>query len=492
MVGSTRRRTESVDAIWLSMDRPSNRMVVVTLMFLASPPDWDEVLRLLRTRVIDRYPVFHQRPVPAPLGLGLPSWEDDPAFDLDRHVRRLTLAEPGDDHALQSHVEEYLHLSFDPHHPLWEVHLIDGHGDGAVVFSRTHHAMADGISLARVLMSVTDEEGTGRGRRTRSRRPTEHLAATRRSAAGTSTACTSPARETAYADPVDSGPARGHSRIAGGVAVVRDGLGQAVRLGTPSGATALLQSGIRTAEVVRDLVLTHSPASVLSGAPSAYKRVVWTRPMPLDALKEVAHLEGGTLNDVLVGAMAGALCRYQQEHGAEPVDLVTMVPVNLRPLDRPLPPSLGNRFALVYFTYPSGTTQLLARLAETKRRMDWLKHSPEAPMTFALMGLIARTVPPVERALVDFFADKAIGVTTNVVGPTSRRTIAGVPVTGVLGWVPGSGRHTLGTCIFTYAGNVQVGLMADAAVVPDPEVLLAAFEDEATALVRLARLGRRP
>jgi hypothetical protein len=164
-----------------------------------------------------------------------------------------------------------------------------------------------------------------------------------------------------------------------------------------------------------------------------------------------------------------------------------MVPVNLRPLDRPLPPSLGNRFALVYFSYPSGTTQLLARLAETKRRMDWLKRSPEAPMTFALMALIARTVPLVERALVDFFANKAIGVTTNVAGPRSPRLLAGVPVTGVLGWVPGSGHHTLGTCIFTYAGSVQVGLMADAAVVPDPETLLAAFEDEAAALVRLAR-----
>ena len=184
--------------------------------------------------------------------------------------------------------------------------------------------------------------------------------------------------------------------------------------------------------------------------------------------------------------MAGALCRYQQDHGADPVDLVTMVPVNLRPLDRPLPPTLGNRFALVFFTYPSGTTQLLARLAETKRRMDWLKRSPEAPMTFALMALIARTVPLVERALVDFFANKAIGVTTNVAGPRSPRLLAGVPVTGVLGWVPGSGHHTLGTCIFPYAGTGRVGLMADAGVVHDPEELLAAFEDEVAALVRLA------
>ena len=105
MSGTTRRRTEPVDAIWLSMDRASNRMVIVTLMFLATPPDWDEVVRLFRARVLDRYPVFTQRPVPGALGVGLPWCQDDPAFDLDRHVRRLTLAAPGDDDALQSHVE---------------------------------------------------------------------------------------------------------------------------------------------------------------------------------------------------------------------------------------------------------------------------------------------------------------------------------------------------------------------------------------------------
>jgi WS/DGAT/MGAT family acyltransferase len=443
MAGSARRRTEPVDAIWLSMDRPSNRMVVVALVFLSSVPDWDDVVALLQTRVLARYPVFRQRPVPAPWGFGLPRWEDDPDFDLTRHLTRVTLPAPGDDRALQSHVEAHLHLPMDPDHPLWEMQLVDGHGAGAVLFTRTHHAMADGISLARVLMSLTDGEGAER-----------------------------------RGDEPDVGDGR-------------DGLGRLLALPTPPGGVALAQKGIRAAEVVAHLLLTHTAPSVLSGDPSAYKRIAWTGPLPLDALKEVAHLQGGTLNDVLMGAMAGALYRYQRQRGAAPVDLVTMVPVNLRPLDRPLPSSLGNRFALVFFAYPSGTPHLLARLAETKRRMDWLKHSPEAPLTFALMGLIARTPPPVERALVDFFANKAIGVTTNVAGPTAPRLLAGVPVTGVLGWVPGSGRHTLGTCIFTYAGTVQVGLMADAGMVRDPEGLLAAFEDEASALVRLAGLQPR-
>jgi hypothetical protein len=82
-------------------------------------------------------------------------------------------------------------------------------------------------------------------------------------------------------------------------------------------------------------------------------------------------------------------------------------------------------------------------------------------------------------------------VTTNVAGPRQVRHLAGVPVTGVLGWVPGSGRHTVGFCIFTYADAVRIGIMADESVVPDPESLLRALEEEVDDLVRIGAAGPR-
>ena len=88
--------------------------------------------------------------------------------------------------------------------------------------------------------------------------------------------------------------------------------------------------------------------------------------MPLAELKAVGRLAGATLNDVLMSAVAGALEHYQRQHGREPVDLVTMVPVNVRPLDEPLPPELGNRFALVFFGFPSATS---------RRWPDWPRRS---------------------------------------------------------------------------------------------------------------------
>ena len=462
MTPTGRRRISAADTLWLDMDRPNNLMVIVTLMFLESVPRWDDLAALMQNRVVERYPVFSQRPARPLVPLGLASWEDDPDFDLQRHLHRVTLPSPGDEATLQRFVEERIPVPLDRAHPLWEVWLIDGYGSGSVVFGRFHHALADGIALTRVLLSLT-EDGSGLGA----------------DALG--------GQEVVAGEDVVDPPERSlaGAALSAGVSAARAGLGQASRLARPSGVLDAVGLGVRTGQVVADLLLTHSPENVFSGTPGARKRVVWTEPLPLADLKTVGRLAGATLNDVLLSAVAGALHRYQRDRGAEPVDLVTMVPVNVRPLDQPLPRELGNRFALVFVRFPSGRPAPLGRLAETKRRMDWLKASPEAALTLGLMTVMGRTTRSLERHIVDFFADKAIGVTTNVAGPTATRTLAGVPMSGVLGWVPGSGRHTVGVCIYTYAGNVRVGFMVDAAVVPDPGALLGAFEDEVAGLVVL-------
>ena len=94
-----------------------------------------------------------------------------------------------------------------------------------------------------------------------------------------------------------------------------------------------------------------------------------------------------------------------------------------------------------------------------------------------------------ERHLVDFFADKASGVTTNVPGPREPRFLAGSRITSMLGWVPQSGNQTLGTCIFTYDGNVHVGFKTDADTVAHPDRLVEAFREE---LLRLVAMAREP
>ena len=465
---ANRRPIAPMDALWLAMDRPENLMVIQSVMFLREVPDWDEVTRVLRTRVVERYRVFRQRVEPPHLPGVRPHWVDDEEFDLARHVRRATLPSPGDDGTLQRYMEEQISSRLDPDHPLWEVHFLDGHGTGAAVLWRSHHSLADGLALGQVLLSMTDDSEVPQD--------------------GTSLTDSRPT-----GDPADSGvgvlaSALGLARSSVGLA--RSSFGRALRWALPGGWRDASHLALDTGQVLDDLLLGHNPDNPVSGQPGAAKRIAWTRPLPLDGPKAVGRLAGATVNDVLLSAMAGALRTYITERGAEPVDLMTMVPVNLRDLRKPLPPGLGNRFTLIYLRYPSATAAPLARLAETKRRMDWLKQSPEIPLTTMLMDGIGLVGHGLDRPVIDFFANKALGVTTNVMGPRRTRLLAGVPLDGVLGWVPGSGTHTLGVCIFTYAGTVRVGVLTDAGLVPDPERLVAAFETEIDLLESLAERSR--
>ncbi len=159
----SRRLIGPVDTIWLNMDRANNLMVIDSVVLLDGPVDWDRLVEVYEERLLARYPVFSQRPVPAATHVGPPHWEDDPDFDVSRHLFRTTL-EQGDDTALQEYVEQHIPVPLDRRHPLWQVHLIDGYDGGAVVYTRMHHALADGIALAQVLLSLTDDTPEGEPR----------------------------------------------------------------------------------------------------------------------------------------------------------------------------------------------------------------------------------------------------------------------------------------------------------------------------------------
>jgi WS/DGAT/MGAT family acyltransferase len=454
-----RRPIPPVDTIWLNMDRENNLMVNECLMMLEAPVDWDRFMATWQRRVIESYPVFSQQPVASRLPLAAPYWEDTTDFDASRHVVRATLPAPGDDAALQDYVSAQISVPLERDRPLWQLHLIDGYGDGAVVLARLHHAMADGIALTRVVLSLTHAS------------PDDDLAE----------------------EPPAARPQRsllGSTAHLAGVATTA--LLDAGRMITPANLPGTVSLAQQTVGVTTKLLLGRNPDSAVAGDPGVHKRVVWAPPIPLEEIRGTAHRTGTTINDVLVAALAGALNRYQGHHDDEPVDIPTMVPVNVRPLDEPLPRELGNRFALVLLSLPSGLDSSAERLRETKRRMDVIKRSPEAFLTFELIQGIGRTGPDLERLAVDFFANKASGVTTNVPGPRERRYVAGTRITAMLGWAPESGKQTLGTAIFSYDGSVFVGFKVDTGVIADPEDLMTEFLAEVDSLCGLAQADLRP
>jgi hypothetical protein len=268
----------SADVLWLNMDRPTNLMVIVSVVLLESVPDWDRVLDLMRTRILEPYPVFSQRPVRPRRTLGRYHWEDDPDLDLARHVRRATLSGKGTaaevDAELQAYIEEHLPHPFDRSRPLWEVHLVDGHGSGAALVFRIHHALADGIALTRVLLGLTEDAAGVPGDRVGPPAKTDLP--------------TMPLRAVASSGAIGSGV-----RLA--LASARSGWDHLRDKGARATVTDAAGLTLRTGQVVSDLLLTTNPASAVGGVPGQRKRLVWTQPLPLPGLKQVGGLVGATL-----------------------------------------------------------------------------------------------------------------------------------------------------------------------------------------------------
>jgi diacylglycerol O-acyltransferase / wax synthase len=117
--------------------------------------------------------------------------------------------------------------------------------------------------------------------------------------------------------------------------------------------------------------------------------------------------------------------------------------------------------------------------------MDEIKHSRDGAMSYALLSVTGLAPEPVERRVVDLFSAKGTAVITNVPGPRDPVYLAGTPVRAVLAWAPTSGHIGMSVSIFSYRGEVTVGLMVDAALIPDPDRIVSELERELRGLGRL-------
>jgi WS/DGAT/MGAT family acyltransferase len=219
--------------------------------------------------------------------------------------------------------------------------------------------------------------------------------------------------------------------------------------------------------------------------------VGWTRPLSLSRIKRIAHRHGATVNDVLLAATSGALRHYLHERHSPVHEIQAMVPFNLRPLEEPIPRELGNKFGLVFLPLPVGVSGSYRRLVEVHKRMDEIKHSRDGAVSYELLSITGLTPEPLERRIVDLFSGKGTAVMTNVPGPLEPVYLAGTPVRTVLVWAPTSGHIGMSVSIFSYRGEVTVGLMVDATLVPDPGNIVKQLEREVRELERLSPSKRQ-
>jgi diacylglycerol O-acyltransferase len=437
------------------MDRPTNPMVVNSVVMLGEAPDPDAVAELLERRLVAEFPRFRQR-VTDPLGRG-PVFEDDPSFDIENHLHLLSLDPPGDRAALQALASDLIASPLDASIPLWHVYLIDGFDGGAALLWRIHHCIADGIALARVMLSITDGGEPGQP-------PSPPL----------------PARSTLR---------RLMDLPLGALAAAR-GLGAAAMhegmetLAHPEHLRELTGAALRDVSIAAELLAGPPDAPSALRAPlEGTRRVAWAEPFPLARIKDAAHRRRVTINDLLVSALASAVHELLGQNGGLPEEIHAMIPFNLRPLDEPIPTELGNDFALILLGLPVGEVTLGERVREVSSRMNRIKNTHEALIAHGIISAVGLTPPWVEDRLIGFFTDKASMVVTNVPGPRQQLHFAGAPISGVLVWAPCSGSLGMTVSIFSYNGEVTVGFMTDTALSAGAAQLARAYEDQLGELI---------
>lgn len=429
-------RMSHVDAAWLGMESPDNLMMVTAVLHLAGPVDRDRLSGVLRDRLLGRYPKFAQRPLPSARPFEQPVWTDDPDFRLDRHV--VDAGRRAGDADLRAYVGELLGQPLDMTHSPWQFHLLeldpgsDATPGGTVIVARLHHCIGDGIALAGVLLSLTDD---------------------------------SPEPDRAGHPDRPPVPPRSLRSVAA-----------SVRL-----AWGVLTTGLGLLFAARD------PRTRLSGRLGPLKGAAWTRSMELDGVKSIARALDATVNDVLLAVTAGALRRHLLDHGDRAHDLRVFVPVDLRPKGQPVPADLGNRFGLVFVRLPVAEADPVARVRLVRERMGVVKAGPQAVSTYALLAVVGALPSWGHRLAVRLLGAKSTAVVTNVPGPREPVFLAGSRLSRLVFWVPQAGSVGLGVSILSYAGEVVVGVAADRNLVPDPSRLSDAIEAELDDLARLVR-----
>lgn len=217
------------------------------------------------------------------------------------------------------------------------------------------------------------------------------------------------------------------------------------------------------------------------GTLGTVKQVAWSRPIPLNTIKAIGKATDSTVNDVLVAAVAGALHPFLAPLGIQ--EARAAIPIALRAFGNT--PELGNQIGLVFLELPVGLTDPLARLTTVKARMNALKRSPQAWITFVVLWLAGYLPDFLSRALAWFLGTKITAVMTNVPGPQVPLRFAGDTISQLMFWVPQAGNCGLGVSLLSYNGSVTIGITTDATLLPSPEQLTSNFEGELQKLAGL-------
>ncbi len=447
------------DALMWHIERdPVLRSTVTSVWVLDCLPD-PERFEAAFSRALSKIPRLRQRVVSDALGVATPRWEDDPLFDRDYHVRRIRVPGEGTVRDLMDLAGPLAGQAFDKDRPLWEFYLVEGlEGGKAGVIMRLHHAVSDGVGLVRMTTSLierTREPRPGKARPdtleedpfegTRSG-DFEHLAQAFQQRVRTTSERTTRA---------------GNAMGRGLRDFVRDPVGSARRLADTAGSVGRL---IQPADQPLSSLWTDRSFSVhLDGLL-----------VPFDAFRKAAKSAGGTLNDAFIGAVAGGLGRYHEGHGAPIEELRMSMPINIRTEDDK--DRAGNQFVPARFNVPMGIQNPKDRMQAVRELVRGQRNESALPLMDEVSGAINRLGVLAATRFVGSMMKTVDFVTSNVPGPPTAVYMAGARIEQMFPFGPLAGA-AVNVTLFSYDGQLQLGINSDRAAVPDPERLIECMEE---------------
>ena len=464
------RRLTSLDAAFIYLENDKAPMHIGGATFLHGKIEVDAFKKNIESK-LHLIPRYRQRIIVPPLNMGHPTWEFDPEFSIDNHIEAITLGKRNSDADCRRTVGRLFEGVMDRDRPLWKIYLIHGLKDGdTIMVSLVHHCMVDGVSGAELLNIIFDPL---------------------------------PEPKPVAKQPYDPEPLPASSKV------VVDALWSnaveqfenwselqqnALNLAKAFRGSDVL-SGLRELPaMVRDTIKPIRRLPFNTRVFSGKRKIAWSEVSFTEA-RGIRGAIGGTVNDVVLTTLGGAIIRYLQHHDVsikKRQTLRVMVPVSVRREDER--DAMGNRVSMLPVNVPL-IEDPVERMKSVTQQTSVLKKNRVAEGLSLFIHAWQATLPPVQAALgqavfasslqpaIDF-ALRSPGlhmVCTNVPGPQiplyalGHRVLYHYPLVPV---APGMG---LNFAIFSYNQRLHFGLVADAKAMSDvhrfAQFLKASFDE---------------
>ncbi|HTF45819.1 MAG TPA: wax ester/triacylglycerol synthase domain-containing protein [Pseudonocardia sp.] len=467
--GGPARMSPAEALMWRAEGDLRTRSSGALVELLDTAPDWDRFLAA-HERATRAIPRLRERVVEPLLPVVEPTWTEDTHFDLNYHVQRIRLPEPGTLRQLLDLAGQVTSRPLDPNRPQWEAILVEGLEDGrAGYLLKIHHAMSDGLGMVQLLGMAHSERAAPGG---------AHLPAMAAAPGGSPTRLTGVTPLSLVADRLLEGISDGPARLVGAAGQALGLLGRALR--DPAGTVErAVDYSLSLRRMLTPPAAQRSP--LLRGGGFGYRLTV--HDVLLDELKKAGKAAGGSVNDAFLAGVLGAFRRYHEHFGQQVDHMPMAIPISLRDSSDPMG---GNRFAGARFVAPLGEPDPAARIQLVREFILNVRAEPAIAFLDLLTPVLSKLPSPVLTELTAELTKVSDVQASNIPGLGHPVYLAGAKVLRMYPIGPRPGVTAMVTMV-SYDGTCCIGVNFDPEAITDLELFESCLRDGFDEVLALGR-----